>query len=359
MVSLLILGVTSACVSWALIRSFRRWAANKKKLIDQPNERSLHTRPMVRGGGVGIVLVTLTFWGGLQFGPFRVPSWTLYSTGPVALIMGGALLIAAISWMDDVRNGLSPGLRLAVHVIAAGLAVQATGGWDLIALPFLGIIDIKFVGSVIALLWVVGLVNAYNFMDGIDGIAGVQALTAAGGWLAVGLLSGNGTLSVAGTLIGASAIGFLIHNWPPAKIFLGDVGSAFLGYSFAVISLCASRLHIGPAMGRIPVAGALMVAPFILDSVFTFLRRLMKGERLSQAHRSHLYQRLVVSGLSHRAVALAYAALGLAGSVAGVAFILIQDQLAADIISSLVALAVLAFLLFWTTARERMEPRKI
>ena len=170
-------------------------------------------------------------------------------------------------------------------------------------------------------------------MDGIDGIAGIQAATAAIGWLAVGLISRIPLISAAGILLGSSSLGFLFHNWQPAKVFMGDVGSAFLGYSYAVLPLVAGQLISSTLAGRLPLAGFLMVAPFVEDALFTFFSRLARREKLAHAHRSHLYQRLVISGLSHRSVALIYGALGLVGSCASLLFLYLDNRRLADIVA--------------------------
>jgi UDP-N-acetylmuramyl pentapeptide phosphotransferase/UDP-N-acetylglucosamine-1-phosphate transferase len=153
-------------------------------------------------------------------------------------------------------------------------------------------------------------------MDGIDGIAGGQAFVAGLGWAVAGFLSGNTFIMFFGLLIAASSLGFLFHNWSPAKIFMGDVGSAFLGYTFAVLPLIfASDTRFRPS-GLAPFfAGILLLWPFIFDSIFTLLRRLRLGENVFQAHRSHLYQRLVVLGYSHKSVSLLYSALAMVGVV--------------------------------------------
>ena len=349
---LIALGMTCAFVSWALVGLFRSLAVNNPRLIDQLNERSSHTVPTLRGGGIGIVLTVLIFGMVVRLGPFRESSPSHYSDAELGFVLAGALLIALISWFDDIHSGIAPGLRLVIHVAAAGLALMGLGGWDMIAVPFLGSVSSPIAGTVISLLWIVGLVNAYNFMDGIDGIAGVQAATASGGWLAVGLLAGIPSLSIMSILIGASAVGFLFHNWPPAKVFMGDTGSAFLGFCLSIIPFYASRPFAGTDAGRLPVAGFLMVAPFVMDSTYTFICRLIKGDILYQAHRSHIYQRLVISGLSHLEVTLAYMALGLAASSAGLSYILLEDRAVAALASLSVAVAVLIIPLIWASARE-------
>jgi UDP-N-acetylmuramyl pentapeptide phosphotransferase/UDP-N-acetylglucosamine-1-phosphate transferase len=159
----------------------------------------------------------------------------------------------------------------------------------------------------------VGLTNAYNFMDGIDGIAAGQGIVAAIGWGIIGLITGNPFLTALGFLLAASCLGFLCHNWPPARIFMGDVGSAFLGYTFAVLAVIASQSD-----PRLAFIGILFVWPFVFDAVFTFFRRLRKHENVFEAHRSHLYQRLVIAGYSHGVVSTLYIGLAGAGVVVGV-----------------------------------------
>ena len=171
------------------------------------------------------------------------------------------------------------------------------------------------VGGIITFLWIVGLTNAYNFMDGIDGIAGGQAVVAGLGWATIGWLNNVPLVFALGLFICASSLGFLGHNWPPAHIFMGDVGSAFLGYTFAILPL----LHNNATM---PLVGLLLVWPFVFDTVFTFVRRLLKGENVFSAHRSHLYQRLVIAGYSHQRVALTYIGLAAVGGVLAIAWYL-------------------------------------
>ena len=147
-------------------------------------------------------------------------------------------------------------------------------------------------------------------MDGIDGIAGGQAVVAGLGWAALGWLSDQPLVGILGILLAASSLGFLGHNWPPARIFMGDVGSAFLGFTFAVLAVAAAQRD-----ARLALAGVLLVWPFIFDACFTFLRRLRNGENVFAAHRSHLYQRLVIAGYSHRTVTLLYIGLAAWGAI--------------------------------------------
>lgn len=338
----------------AITGIFLRWAT-KNSVLDFPNERSSHVKPTPRGGGVGIVAVVLAGAAVIYYKFSGIVLYNPVSLGRMGAILVGAFLIIAVSWMDDKYRGISPVVRLFVHILASGLAVIGLGGWTRISFPIIGRIEFGWIGIPFSLLWIVSLVNIYNFMDGIDGIAGVQAITAAGGWFMVGVLSNNIFIFMGGIVIGFSAIGFLIFNWPPAKIFMGDIGSAFLGFIFAVIPLAASRLPTGLITDRIPVAGFLMVAPFVADATFTLLRRILRKEKLSQAHRSHLYQRLVLTGLSHRKVTLLYFAIGLLGSVAGAGYIFISDRDLSSILVVGAAVTILSIPLFWVTKREHVR----
>lgn len=345
-------GVSNLLACWAILRAFRNWAM-RKRLLDQPNARSSHARPTPRGGGIGIVIVVFISWAILLFGQGRFWAIPLLSAGRIGLIAGGAILVVGISWLDDLRRGLSPGLRLVVHMLAGTLAVIAVNGWDWISIPFVGPVELGVTGFVLALVWVIGLMNAYNFMDGIDGLAGVQAVTASAGWIVLGLVLGDRFITASAVLLASATLGFLIHNWPPARIFMGDIGSVFLGYCFAALPLIAARIHNAPVADRLPLAGLLAVSPFVLDASYTFMCRLAQREKLSQAHRSHLYQRLVLTGLSHRAVTFLYTVLGLAGSAAAVSFVLIEDRLMADMLALAAMGAIWSLPFSWTMRRER------
>lgn len=289
---------------------FRRWA-ERHQILDIPNERSSHTQPTPRGAGVVIAAVSLLgAWAvmiALQRPWLELHAFLLFSAG--------ALLVTAVSWLDDLRSLTVPA-RLAVQIAAAILVISAYGYWKVIVLPGWGPVAIGSWGIPLTLLWVVGLTNAYNFMDGIDGIAGCQAVVAGLSWAWLGGATQNATPGVVGLLLAAASLGFLLHNWPPARIFMGDVGSAFLGYSFAALPLMfAFEQKPNLDSGRSALLGAAVVWPFIFDAAFTVCRRLRQRENIFEAHRTHLYQRLVITGWSHSSVALLYAGLALAGAV--------------------------------------------
>jgi UDP-N-acetylmuramyl pentapeptide phosphotransferase/UDP-N-acetylglucosamine-1-phosphate transferase len=296
----------------------RRYAV-RLSLLDIPNERSLHAVPTPRGGGLAIVIVVL----------LGLPALARYrgefSARIVLVYVGAGALLAAVGWIDD-RRSLSPRLRLAMHIAAAALAVMGMGFFADTRLPFVPPVltggsvrsaHLGWVGLPLTLLWIVGMINAYNFMDGIDGLAAGQAVIGGVFWAVVGWQSGAALAVWLGTLIASASFGFLLHNWPSARIFMGDVASGFLGFSFAVLPLMGKD---GKAPETLLGVGALFVWPFIFDTTFTFLRRLRRRENVFRAHRSHLYQRLVIAGLSHATVTTLYLGLAALGGLIGVAW---------------------------------------
>ena len=276
----------------------RHWVV-RKEILDIPNERSSHTAPTPRGGGLIIVLVSLSFYAAVSFFLPIDFHWSFFI---------GAFLIALISWLDDLVS-ISFGWRFLVHTLAAALVVWDLGFWQEIYLPFYGSMPIQGIfGAVLTFCWIVWLTNAFNFMDGIDGIAGLQAVTAGIGWLIVGKMLGVEDAGLFGAVLAFSSLGFLLHNWQPAKIFMGDVGSAFLGYCFAVLPLLPEK---NADSGLLPLIAVLLVFCFVFDSALTFVKRLLKKEKVWQAHREHIYQKLVIRGYSHQFVTTLYGAISI------------------------------------------------
>jgi UDP-N-acetylmuramyl pentapeptide phosphotransferase/UDP-N-acetylglucosamine-1-phosphate transferase len=299
-----ILGLIAALATYYGVARFRVWA-ERRQIVDLPNERSSHTRATPRGGGLVIVAVTLLCGSLLALVQDPPRFWQ-----PYLAYMAGALVVAAVSWLDDLRS-LPNSIRFSIHLLGAGIAIAGLGYWDTLALPVLGTIPLGGWGAVITAVWIVGLTNAYNFMDGTDGIAGCQALVAGFAWALLGWQAGMTILAGIGLLIACSSLGFLIHNWPPARIFMGDVGSAFLGYSLAVLPVM--YVFFSKDSPGAPVVGLLLVWPFVFDTAFTFIRRLLRRENVFAAHRAHIYQRMSSARSGHARVALLYSGLALVG----------------------------------------------
>lgn len=263
--------------------------------MDHPKGRSFHDQPMPRIGGIGVLLPVL--FATVVIGLFPVLG---FSSDFLPGILVPAFLIAALSFVEDCVE-LSRKVRFAAHLLAAIWVVWFfRNSWGVGELPLLGGGLAWPVLAVLLVIWIVGLTNAYNFMDGIDGIAAIQAVVALFGWFM--LFSLNGSLRYANGLaewlvlvaLMAGLIAFLTMNWSPAVIFLGDNGSTFLGFFFAVLPIYATAAGILPLDTALE-AGVLFLWPFIFDPALAFLRRLVRREAIFEAHRTHIYQRMAAN----------------------------------------------------------------
>jgi UDP-N-acetylmuramyl pentapeptide phosphotransferase/UDP-N-acetylglucosamine-1-phosphate transferase len=276
-ITLLSAALLSALLVWVV-----RWDALRRGVIDEPSHRSSHQEPTPRGGGVGLLLALGAVLSVRGLGELT-PDWVL------AVL--GVSVVAIVGWIDD-HGPLRARLRLTVHVLGGVLFLPVIGAATL-PLP-LGV-----VGPAIWVFWTVSAVNVVNFIDGIDGIIALQGVTFAA-FCAVAAAPGGLAEGYALALTGA-CIGFLVWNWNPARIFLGDVGSGALG---ALFVLGGGLIVLEGEVTFVAVFAPLI--PIFLDATVTLLRRARAGERLAKPHRKHLYQRLANSGLGHAKVALAY-----------------------------------------------------
>ncbi len=259
-------------------------------IIDHPTERSLHSIPTPRTGGVAI-LFSLLMSGAFAYRDYMAEYF------PHEIILAG-LVIAAISYLDD-RFTVKPAYRLAVHIFGALLIIRAGLAPDSLVLPGVDLAWPFWMAAVFTLLLIVWMTNLYNFMDGMDGLAGGMAVFGFGAFAVIGFMEGNTPFTVFNLIIVVSTLGFLLFNFPPAKIFLGDVGSTLFGMLSVSMALWASK----EGVMQLWVAG-LVFSPFLVDSTVTLIRRAMNGEKVWQPHKTHYYQRLVQMGWGHRRTVL-------------------------------------------------------
>ena len=279
---LALLGVLSFAVAFVLaqilVSRFGRF------VLDEPNIRSLHTRPVPRTGGLAVLLGAGT---SLGFGGSEL--W-------IPLVI--ALVLAVVSFADDLY-GLPLLARLAAHIAAAGALA-----WHVLS-------PMHPLQMALIIAGIVWLTNLYNFMDGSDGLAGGMGFVGFGAYAIASWLAGEFAFAAACVALSAACAAFLFHNWHPARIFLGDVGSIPLGFLAGALGILGWRNDIWPLWFPVLVFG-----PFIADATVTLLRRLIRGARVWQAHREHYYQRMVLMGLGHRGAAYVLYALMLGCAIA-------------------------------------------
>ncbi|ALG69531.2 MraY family glycosyltransferase [Beggiatoa leptomitoformis] len=261
-------------------------------VVNVPNQRSLHTRPTPITGGVA-------FLSGFAVAMFITYFFYTEISTDLLWIYFGALLIAFISFLDDCYE-LSALKRLIIHIIATILLLSQGGYWlTHLLLPNVAWLLPKSLQVVVSLFFVVWMINLYNFMDGMDGFAGGMAIVGFGAFAILGGLKGDMVFMLVNLLLISAIAGFLVFNFPPAKIFMGDTGSSTLGFLVAALSLWGQRYGIFPLW-----IAVLIFSPFIVDATVTLFKRLFRGEKIWQAHKSHYYQKLVQLGWGHKRTVL-------------------------------------------------------
>lgn len=268
---LLAVAGASVLLTWAV-----RHYALGRSLVDVPNGRSSHTLPTPRGGGLAIVLSFV----------FALPVLMIMGGLPWSLawpLLGAGAFTALIGFLDD-HGHIAARWRLLAHFLAAAWAMYWMNGLppvDLMGTEF----NLGYLGNVLAAFYLVWMLNLYNFMDGIDGIASVEAISVCLGACLIYWLSGSLTMVWPPLLLSMAVLGFLCWNFPPARIFMGDAGSGFLGITLGVFSIQAAW-----SSPRFLWVWLILLAVFIVDSTFTLMRRLLRGDKVYEAHRSHAYQ---------------------------------------------------------------------
>lgn len=272
--------------SWWLTGRVLAWLT-RRAILDRPVARSAHRVPVPRGGGLALVPPILAAWLVLA-----ALGWTAPTSAGIALLAAG---LAALSWLDDLRS-LPAWLRLAAHLVAAALGLLLLPGAGTV---FHGLLP-PFADRVATVLLWVWFINLFNFMDGIDGITGVES-AAVGIGVALVIFSAGGDDAVLALILGAGVLAFLCWNWHPAQLFLGDVGSVPLGYlvGWMLLALAGSGLW-APAL--------ILPLYYLADATITLGRRLLRRERVWEAHRQHFYQRALGADGNHAAVARLVAA---------------------------------------------------
>ena len=316
------LAVLVPSIASLLGTNYIREYALRTSMMDVPNDRSSHTVPTPRGGGIAMAATILTAIGLLTF---LLPEQRSTAIG----ILGGGLLIAGVGLLDD-RFDLSAKSRLVVHFLAAVWFLSWLGGVGSVSV--LGF-ELGILASLVAVVFIVWCTNLYNFMDGLDGFAGGQALVAATTAALICYRAGDSLLAFSMFVTAGAAAGFLIWNWPPARIFMGDCGSGFLGFLFGALAIAAYRNNTMPL-----AAGLMLIIIFFSDSTLTLLRRMWAGERWYKPHRTHAYQLATQLGASHRQVTLA----SLAGFtvVGSLAFVISLRQELAPLLLGLCAIVI-------------------
>jgi UDP-N-acetylmuramyl pentapeptide phosphotransferase/UDP-N-acetylglucosamine-1-phosphate transferase len=257
-----------------------------------------------RGGGLAIVIPVLLG------AAYLMPNDA--GRRQAAVVLAASAGVALISLCDDIRPVAVP-IRLSAQAAFAAIAIAALGPVRAIPVGSWGTLSLGAVAWPMSLLWIVGLTNAFNFMDGIDAMAGTTAAITGGAVALASWLVGQPYLGALGLLFMMASLGFLTANWPPARLFMGDVGSTFCGFLLATVPLLAA------ARGEVrilPIVG-LAMAPFLCDTATTLVRRAVTGENVFQRHRTHCYQRLVLAGWTHATVSCLYAGLAVLGAGLG------------------------------------------
>jgi len=317
-----------------------RKSALKTNRLDVPNERSSHTSPTPRGAGLAVVVAFL-------LGLIALLVENSISDEVFLAVAIPGLAVAIIGWLDDRGHLTSAKWRLVGHFACASLAVWLVGG--LPELPLANsTIDFGLVGDIAAVIYLVWMLNLFNFMDGIDLITGVQTVTTSVGVAMLLLISTESDLWKIFAVLAASIVGFLFFNLPPAKIFLGDVGSGFIGFTTAVISIIVAKDEPLVAWAMV-----ILLAVFVTDATVTLLRRLLSREHVYVAHRTHAYQHLSKKLNSHLPVSLGVGAINLF-ILFPIAWLVVESEII-PIIGLLVTYVPLAIVAALLNARRKVN----
>jgi len=288
--------VACTASAWMLTAAMRSYALSAA-LLDHPNERSSHTRPTPRGGGVSIVVIFLGAVAALWLSGHM-------SLRVAASLLGSGSLVAVVGFIDD-RRPLAARWRFLAHLGAAAWSLWLMQGVPPVPILW-NLIDLGFFGTLLAMLYLVWMINLFNFMDGIDGIASIEAISVSLGGALICWLVLPGDAWQLPTLFASCVAGFLIWNFPPAKIFMGDAGSGFVGLMIGLMAVWASQQapHLFWSL-------FILVGCFMVDATTTLVRRVRRGEKFNEAHRSHAFQYASRVHGSHRIITMSVGAINI------------------------------------------------
>jgi UDP-N-acetylmuramyl pentapeptide phosphotransferase/UDP-N-acetylglucosamine-1-phosphate transferase len=301
-------------------------------ILDLPTDRSLHDRPVPRSGGLAILIAIFVCGATVAL---------LYPIRGLTGITVGIFMVAIVSFLDD-RYTVSPFYRLVVHAAAAASILYGEFFLEKLEIPGASWYWSYTTGAVISVLFTVWMVNLYNFMDGMDGFAGGMATIGFGTFAIMGWIAGHDMFLTVNLIIASASAGFLVFNFPPARIFMGDIGSSTLGLLAAALTLWGTRDGVFPFW-----IAVLVFSPFIVDATVTLFRRFLRHDKIWQAHKIHYYQRLVQAGWGHRKTVLIEYAIMIGCSVTTLWGVRASDKLQAVMLAGWTLFYFLFF--FWVS----------
>lgn len=308
--------------------------ALQRQILDQPSARGLHARATPRGGGAAILLVVSATL--LALHGFGLAGWFAQ---PAVIVVG--IAFGLLGWLDD-HSSVPIAPRLLAQIAFAAVFVIVAGA--VLVAPLVAITGMPvWLVQLVVVVAIAGFVNLFNFMDGADGYAGGVTVAAMTSGAVIAMLTGDHDLLLMTLAVAGATAGFLVRNWQPAHIFMGDVGSYFLGFQ------CCLLAAYDVLAGRGVWVWAILLAPFITDGVLTLARRMWRRERFWRAHRTHAYQVLILSGLSHACVSAAIVVLTLFVLAPAALFARVQPSLAIMLTAAVYGLNVM----LWLAAQRR------
>lgn len=328
------------------LASAATWLMLRVRILDLPNQRSSHERPVPNSGGVAIALSAL-----IGFSVVYVLSDdTRIAERHMIGFALGAIAIVVVSVFDDLGRVSTFRLKLGIQIAAAAVLLAFGIVIQRLSLPFIGAFDLGWWGYLLTLLWVVGMTNIFNFMDGLNGLAGGTGVIVATFFGIVTYMQGSLFIYILCYVLLASALGFVIFNFPKARIFMGDVGSQFLGFVFAAMAVVAAEYDASRT--------SLLVMPllffnFLFDTIFTFCRRLLAGEDVTQAHRTHLYQLFNRLGYTHTTVSLFHFAVAIAQGLGALVLVQLETPQRAYVFLPYFAFQLVYLIVIMRAARRR------